>query len=291
MKYGQIRMLVTQALPEAIAPDLVDLHILGRYTQLLDMLPWPRRAGRAVVQTTAPHETGTVTVTAGSTAVAGSGTGWTSGMNGLTFRAEGSLEGYTFTYVSGTSGTLDRPYEGSTATGAGYQLCQTLYSLPADCRVVHSLQDLVTGVELQPTRGAAWRDLVASTEGDGPLRYRLAPDSATDPPRMRVEVWPVPQTVHGLQVEYSADETGFSGAAPTASLLPWMRPQCLVEGAVADGLMQLAAEHPDRAGVFIPLAQQHERRFEVLRQQMLLTGCLNRGGVPLRMSRRFRLLG
>ncbi len=72
---------------------------------------------------------GTVSVTNGSTAVAGSGTNWQSGWMPNNFFLVCDVSGencdaaaYVPSYVSPTSLTLDRPYEGVTADGRGWQI-------------------------------------------------------------------------------------------------------------------------------------------------------------------------
>jgi len=64
--------------------------------------------------------------------VTGTGTVWTSAHTGFKFKVSGDDEIYTFTYVSGTSGTLDKNYNGTTDTDASYTLFQDTYSLSSD---------------------------------------------------------------------------------------------------------------------------------------------------------------
>jgi len=68
------------------------------------------------------YNTGTVAVTKGSATITGSSTVWTAQMNGLPFRVIGNSAEYIFTYISATSGTLDRIYEGTTASADTYQI-------------------------------------------------------------------------------------------------------------------------------------------------------------------------
>jgi len=73
------------------------------------------------------YSTGTVTVTVDTGAVVGVGTSWTSGMNGLGFKATGHTKWYRFTYASGTTGTISNDsdddiasYDGGAISGAAY---------------------------------------------------------------------------------------------------------------------------------------------------------------------------
>lgn len=129
MTYGQIRLRLSQMAP-GVPLELIDGWLGDRYTQILDLLPWKRLEGETVIQSPASYQAGTVTVTQGSAAIAGSGTNWTSALTGLMIRINSGPEFYTFTYVSSAGGTLDRPYEASTnsittstvgAPGSGYQ--------------------------------------------------------------------------------------------------------------------------------------------------------------------------
>ena len=67
---------------------------------------------------TTSYATGTVTVTNGSNAVAGTGTTFTSGMTGKVLLTPGCGFGYVFTYVDATDGTLAQNYGCPTATVA-----------------------------------------------------------------------------------------------------------------------------------------------------------------------------
>ena len=66
------------------------------------------------------YNTGTVLVTGGSASIVGTNTAWTAQMNGMPFRVVGDSAEYIFTYLSATTGSLDRVYEGTTALTATY---------------------------------------------------------------------------------------------------------------------------------------------------------------------------
>src|ERR1035441_8016177 len=59
---------------------------------------------------TAEYTDGSIIVTNGSDEVTGVGTAWTSAMTGYWLATQPCLSAYRFSYVSATSGTLDRPY-------------------------------------------------------------------------------------------------------------------------------------------------------------------------------------
>src|SRR6185436_8169270 len=67
--------------------------------------------------------TGTVALTNGSPIVSGSGTSWTPAMVGETFAPNGHWSVYTIAQVvSATRLVLNRPYAGTTASGATYRI-------------------------------------------------------------------------------------------------------------------------------------------------------------------------
>ena len=86
---------------------------------------------------TTAYNTGTVTVTTGSTTVAGSGTTWTSAMEGMVFYVNTDAD-YLAVYrvkkvVSTTSLRIDRPYAGSvTGAGKAYTLLLSIQMTMAD---------------------------------------------------------------------------------------------------------------------------------------------------------------
>lgn len=81
------------------------------------------------------YTTGTVSCTAGATALTGSGTTWTSTMtnnNGWKIKFAGLDIVYTFTYVSATTATINPALEGATnISGQTYTLFRDEYSLPS----------------------------------------------------------------------------------------------------------------------------------------------------------------
>ena len=69
------------------------------------------------------YTTGSVAVTNDSTAVTGTGTTWTSEMEGLTFRVNELAKEYTIKSVNSTTSiTLKEPYDGNTGSGKSYKI-------------------------------------------------------------------------------------------------------------------------------------------------------------------------
>src|SRR3990172_8330394 len=128
LTFGELRLNLSQRFPAVHLTVLTSL-INERYRRLARMLPWQDWTLQSVLQTAAVYETGTVALTKGLNTVTGTGTTFTSSMGGRGFRVPGQNAFYQFTYVSATSGTLDRVYEGETAAAAAYRIFQNVYPL------------------------------------------------------------------------------------------------------------------------------------------------------------------
>lgn len=274
--FGEIRLRIKQLVPP-LSLDEIDGFIGDRYTQILDAIPWTRRDAQTTIQTVAPYLTGTVTLTAASAAVTGSGTTWTAGMSGRRFTIPGRNETYTFTYLSATTGTLDRAYEGTTAAGSGYQILQAVYALPADYRLPRAVRNAQLGPMERIDRQDA--NAAIGVQTGAPQWHRLTYDNTSDPPRAQIELFPAPDSVTSVVVEYTADETLFTSST-SRTLLPWLRPSCLTDGVLADAWL-----HLDK----LPKAAMYQTRFENGISQMVMTDAMQRGPQAIRISDRFRL--
>lgn len=177
MTWGQIR-LQAQKWGENVDMDVLDQAIQARYATILDAHPWKALDKQAVIQTVGVYATGTVAVTNGSAAVTGTTTSWTQGQNGMSIRIGSDSQFYTFTYVSGTSATLDRPYEGTTNAAATYYLFQSIYPLPADLKILLEVNNLRGNFPLRPYTQAELNLLFPSRADVGePFIYSMAQDS------------------------------------------------------------------------------------------------------------------
>lgn len=230
MTYGGLKLRLTQAFP-GISLDLIEGWANDRYQEILAELPWFRQKIQAVLQTRAPYTTGTVSVAAGSSAITLAGGAWNSGMIGF-FRVTGQNGSYKFTYASPTTGNLDRPYDGPTATGAGYSIYQTIYMLPADCRLLD--EDAFCSPSWPMKRFTheqiSASDPTAAMNGT-PAAWAQYMDDGSTPPRIQVQIWPIPDAVHSLPYTYQS--TGGDLTSEATILQVWMQPAALHEGCVA----------------------------------------------------------
>lgn len=107
------------------------------YTRSLPSLnDWNPLIKGSFLTMTAYYSTGTVSCTAGTTALTGAGTTWTSNMttdNGWKIKFSGFDNVYYFDYVSATSATINPALEGAVnMAGQTYRLFRDEYALPSD---------------------------------------------------------------------------------------------------------------------------------------------------------------
>lgn len=132
--------------------------------QVLDFIRgnwhWSFWESEGNITLTPQYITGTVTIAQGATAITGTGTTWTAAMTGRKIRI-GTNEDYTFTYLSGTTGTISPAYAGTTVTAATYTIYQDTYSLASDCDSVIDVVDLTNKRVLEKMGSLAGKRLGA----------------------------------------------------------------------------------------------------------------------------------
>lgn len=253
MTYGGLKLRMLKQFP-GLDLDVLEGFISDRHAEIIEELPWSRLRTMAVLQTTAPYTTGTVAVTNGlATVTLTSGT-WTGAMTGRAFRVTGRTEFYELTFLSSTTGTLDRVYEGTTGSGAAYKIFQHIYPMPQNCRILDD--DAFATTDLGPLERLSRDQLNMSSPtraGYGtPRNWTSYMDDASTPPRMQVELSPIPDTAVGIPFEYVAEASVPTGSG--VAFLPWMEPAtALVEGVTAKILRTPAFK--DLAGAQLAMAE------------------------------------
>jgi len=100
-----------------------------------------------ILTTTDDYSTGTADVTNGSTTISGTTTVWTAAMVGRKIRIANEKPYYRITARSGdTSITIDKAYQGSTATEQTYSIFQDEYRLNADVDKYKSFRQIQNGL-------------------------------------------------------------------------------------------------------------------------------------------------
>ena len=242
MTFGQLKFRLAQMFP-GFSLDLIEGWANDRYAEILSELPWSRLNVSAQLATTAPYAMGTVAVAAGNTAVSLAGGFWTVAMNGMAFRVAGRSEFYQISPSGNTTGTLDRPYEGTTAPAAAYSIFQHIYPMPADCRLLY---DEAFAGALGPMKRFDHGQLNESDpsrlQTGTPTGWAMYMDDGSTPPRMQVELWPIPDSAIGIPFTYVGDASPLT--ATSTILQVWMQPTALLDGIVA----KIKAHLKDYAG-------------------------------------------
>ena len=261
MTYGDVKFRLVKAFP-GVDADLIEGWISDRYYEILAVLPWTRLSVEAVLQTTAPYATGTVAVTLGSANITLTSGTWTTGMSGRAFRVGTRNEFYEFLYVSATTATLDRVYEGPTAAAAGYQIFQHVYPLPTDCRLLED--DAFNTFELGEIRRMSRGQLNASQPFSNsygtPQIWASYMEDGSTPPRMQIELYPIPNLAVGIPFNYVAEGPALTDTSQILQV--WMQPAALIESVTAS----IKAHREDYSG-----AQFHEMRAAAALKAMIGT--------------------
>lgn len=142
-----------------------------------------------------PITDGTVSVTNGSTAVTGVGTGWTSGITGREFRKSGDSISYEITFLTATTATIDPVYQGDTESGAEYVIFRELYSLQADTKKIISVVNL-----------SVPREMIVGTRNDYIARKRLGNTLAQT--AFEVAIWSIDSSGNRQLAFLNAPVTG-----------------------------------------------------------------------------------
>lgn len=235
LTYGQLKFRLTKQFP-GVDLDLIEGWIDDRYAEILGELPWSRQNVQSVLQTVAPYSTGTVTLAAGSNTVSLTGGAFTASMTGMAFRVTGEDDIYGFTYVDATDGLLDRPYEGSLAfaPGAAFTIFQHIYVMPADCRMLEdtAFANFSYGPLLRMARSQLNQSQPSLPMGTLAIWSSYMDDGST-PPRLQVELCPIPDKVYGIPFTYVSEAGALTGSATSTILQVWLQPSALIEGVVA----------------------------------------------------------
>ena len=241
--FGEIRFQCQKRFA-GIDPDLLDSLINERYRRALRRLDWQRLRVQAVLQTAAAYNTGTVTVTHGSTAVILADGIWAAAMTGRAIRIAERDEYYQFTRLTDTTGTLDRPYEGEDNLAAGYSIWQHVYPLPGDVARLLTMRVFGSDQDLDQVSQESLDEQDATRSDLGtPERYALHMDDLSTPPRQQVELHPGPDEELSIPFWYTQDPAMFGEDDAADFLAPWLNPEEIYLGVEAD-VRRLEKDYP-----------------------------------------------
>jgi hypothetical protein len=273
--FGEIRFQCQKRFPGQ-DPDVLDSLINERYRRALRRLDWQRLKVQAVLQTVAEYNTGTVTVTKGSTAIALADGSWTSAMSGRAIRIGSDDAFYQFAQTGAFSGTLDRPYEGEDSTDVEYSIWQAIYVLPSDLNQLQSMRVFGSGRDLdQVSQEDLDEQDAARTDLGTPERYALHMDDLSTPPRRQVELYPGPDELLSIPFWYTQDPELFGSGDTGDFIAPWLNPDEIYLGVEAD----VRRGEKDYAG-----AQLAEQLRGVTAAETNQAECRRIGPQPLKMA-------
>jgi hypothetical protein len=219
----------------------VDADILTRFTNnrmqaMLARFPWTRLDSNVTIQVPAFYDTGTIAVSEGGTALTLTGGTFTAAMTGRRIRITATREEYyTFTFLTGSTGTIDRAYEDTTETEATFRIWKAIYTLPELTDYLQSIAIPRLGRDLDQV-SQEYLDSVVNDPGrtlyGDPQCYAPAPDSAAGLPQ--IELWPGPEIAEGLIARYRTDVVRFRTQDTSLEFPDWIDTQVLFVGVEAD---------------------------------------------------------
>lgn len=246
----------------AVDPDLLRSMVNDRIEQICRSMPWTRLKQQSILQTVAEYTTGTIDIAVGATSGTGTLTVFTAAMTGRFIRIANLLPPYTFTYVSPTSFTIDRAFEGpNSLTGAGFKIYRSIFELPSTLESIVSLRNLTFGYDLnEETREWLDRNAAARYAYGEPVVYVPAEDSANG--LQQIELYPAPIVSRGYGMDWRLQPPLFDlENLNTEDTFPdWFSMPAMFAGVISD-LYRTQGQ--------AALAQLEEQRFQQLLIQMV----------------------
>jgi hypothetical protein len=199
MPLSDIRAYVTRLSPTQFDTATANAIVNDAYLQVARRRPWKFLEKQIPLFTSTIYATGTVSLTAGSATVTGSGTTFTAAMVGKYLQV-GSRQPIRVTaYTSATSITIAANWGEANVSGAAYSIIQLRFALPSDAdRVVRLVGPLW---ELQR------KDLTLIDAID-PYRSMTGPPlvfcevANYGPGSKEIEIWPIPNTADTYTLTY-----------------------------------------------------------------------------------------
>lgn len=259
--FGQFRMRQSKTPAGAsVDPDVLDGLINDTIERFCRAFPWSRLKQQSILQTVAEYTTGTISIAEGATSGTGTDTVFTTDMTGRFIRISNLLPPYTFTYVSPTSFTIDRPFESDSLTDAGYKIYKSIFALPATLESIVSLRNMTWGYDLnEETREWLDRNAAARYAYGQPAVYVPAEDSADG--LQQIELYPAPIVAQGLGMDWRLQPPLFDleDLDTDATFPDWFSMPAMFAGVQA-ALYRLQGDQAN--------AQAEEQRFLLLTREM-----------------------
>lgn len=256
--------------------------VANAFRRVAERRPWSWLVKQGQFTTNTLYNTGTATVTFGSTTVTGTLTVWTAAMVGRQFRLTTTTPIYTITAVDVLlqTLTLDLAFGGASTT-AGYEIYNAYATAPSDFNYFLTVWDPNFNWQLHLGIGQkelnAW-DAQRSNRGQA---YLVAPRDYYIPagetiPLPRYEIWPHVTSQYVLPFLYVSRATDLQD---TGALLPrYIRGDMLMEMALAEAAlwpgpsvdkknpyfsMNLAKAHSEKAEYMLVEAERQDEEISI----------------------------
>ena len=245
----------------------------SRYATVLERAPWQFLQKEATFQTVAEITAGTVTLTLGSATVTettSNANGWSSAVEGRYFRASGDTEFYlidTFGNANPDTLTLNRVYEGASATLKGYALNQRLYALATDVREIITMSCLNPTVPIERVSLAELDRALSNRpeRREAPLYW--APAGRDSSNVYRVELYPIPDKARGVLYHYIQTTPSLNDA--DATIIDNVDVRLLRSGFLSDYWGWRMSRQDTPQGLMV-MKQVYEAEFEKRLQEMVI---------------------
>lgn len=246
MTWGEYRQILVQGAGRGLPLSIINTALNLGLERVQAAFAWPRTDRQFIVSLAAPAIAGSVSVVNGSSAVTGSSTSWTAAMNGWRFRVVGGLEYYTVVVTDSTHLTLDRPYEGVTASGKSSRLAQWYVQAQEMTLQIRTLVSSQGGM-MRPSTSAEIEALDphrTRIEAYPSLWYLIADTTNRAPQNLELQqmgFWPEVNAAQSIVV--TAPERVIKCSDDTTDMSPpvWMHDGALLQAALL-ALMQLSPE-------------------------------------------------
>lgn len=220
-------------------PLLARDWVSNAFRQVSERRPWSWLVKQGQFILPALHNTGTVSVTQGSTTVAGVGTGFTSVLVGRQFRLTSTTPIYTITAVDDVlqTLTLDLAWGAKDYAGIGYEIYGAYVSPPSDFNYFTTIWDPNFNWQLHLNVSQSELNRWDAQRSNRGQAYLVAPRDYYTPagetvPLPRFEVWPHVTSTYVLPFMYVSRATDLQD---TGAILPrYIRGDILMELAMAE---------------------------------------------------------
>lgn len=231
--FGQLwRRLLVYA-PELPLP-LAQEFINTAYSRALSYGFWSGLRGETEFVFPAPYTTGTVDVVQDSAAVTGTGTVWTTAMEGRQFFLDGGPYYTVEDVTSNTTLTLDRAYGGVDASGQAYTIQKVLVTAPSDLLSLRSVRDLENNWKLRLDFRQEQLDAFDSQRTSTGTPWVLATASPSSLGRVRFEIWPRSSASKTYSVRYMKKPALLADASDEPIFPISSRRELLINGALSE---------------------------------------------------------